>query len=210
MTISMFGHPISRRTALVGFLGGVGVLLAGGWVAKSASPSRWIATGSSSGVQSLSYTIRGHAAPGPDGQLHDSISPTLATVQAGRQVQLTVVNTDDAPHAMLFSGLLPAEGSSGIGPGWWMGPGGMMSGRNSGWAMQPGMKGFMLTIPGRSENTPTQVQVSFTPTQPGTYRWFCPLACDQDSGGWAMTFDSAGNGPSQDGFMAGYLNVAPA
>jgi plastocyanin len=43
-------------------------------------------------------------------------------------------------------------------------------------------------------------------SNPGTYRFFCRIPCDADADGWAMQADT--NGPSKDGFMAGYITAS--
>ncbi len=56
----------------------------------------------------------------------------------------------------------------------------------------------------------TQPSVTtFTVTFPAakTYRFYCSLPCDAGQGGWAMTSDRTGHGPSQDGFMAGFVSA---
>lgn len=54
----------------------------------------------------------------------------------------------------------------------------------------------------------TTFTVKFLAT--GVYRFYCKMPCDMGQGGWAMTADRNGHGHSQDGFMAGYVNVIPA
>jgi hypothetical protein len=46
---------------------------------------------------------------------------------------------------------------------------------------------------------------TFTPTKAGQLRWYCPIPCDTEQDGWAMSAGS--NGSGQDGFMAGYITV---
>lgn len=51
----------------------------------------------------------------------------------------------------------------------------------------------------------TTFTVKFTNT--GLVRFYCKLPCDAGQGGWAMNKDRFGHGHSQDGYMAGYVNV---
>jgi plastocyanin len=69
--------------------------------------------------------------------------------------------------------------------------------------------GINETISGHVSATQPST-TTFTVTFPtaGTYRWYCAIPCDAKHGGWAMTPDSKGHGPSQDGFMAGYVTAA--
>jgi plastocyanin len=58
-----------------------------------------------------------------------------------------------------------------------------------------------------SETQPSLTTFTVTFPKTGVYRFYCKFPCDAKHGGWAMTKDRAGNGLSQDGFMAGYVNV---
>jgi hypothetical protein len=62
-----------------------------------------------------------------------------------------------------------------------------------------------IMIPGAKNGKAGTVNFTFTPSTPGTYRWWCAIPCDTDNAAWAMT--SASSGPGQDGFMAGTITV---
>lgn len=58
-----------------------------------------------------------------------------------------------------------------------------------------------------SATKPSVTTFTVTFAKAGTYRFFCAMPCDAGQGGWAMTTDRTGKGPSQDGFMAGYVTA---
>ena len=55
---------------------------------------------------------------------------------------------------------------------------------------------------------PSVSHFQFTEAVAGSYRWWCTVACDTDSGGWAMTTGSDGQ-LGQIGFMGGFVTVLP-
>ena len=58
-----------------------------------------------------------------------------------------------------------------------------------------------------SETQPSLTTFTVTFPKTGVFRFYCRFPCDAKHGGWAMTKDRSGHGLSQDGFMAGYVNV---
>jgi plastocyanin len=52
---------------------------------------------------------------------------------------------------------------------------------------------------------PVTTHFTFTPTTKGTFRWYCKIPCDKGANYWAM--EPGYDGPSENGFMAGYIVV---
>jgi hypothetical protein len=52
---------------------------------------------------------------------------------------------------------------------------------------------------------PVTTHFTFTPTTKGTFRWYCKIPCDKGANYWAM--GPGYDGPSENGFMAGYIVV---
>ena len=93
---TLLGGRVGRRRALGG-LAGLGAVLGlaacGGVAAAGGSPTM------SGGRQQVFLTIMGGVKLAPDGQLHDAVTPADFAVAAGRPVDVTVYNYDDAPHS---------------------------------------------------------------------------------------------------------------
>lgn len=71
--------------------------------------------------------------------------------------------------------------------------------------------GINKTIaPHVSDNQPSVTTFTVKFPHTGAFRFYCKLPCDAGQGGWAMTKDRFGHGHSQDGYMAGYVNVISA
>lgn len=68
--------------------------------------------------------------------------------------------------------------------------------------------GLNKTIaPHVSDTQPSVTTFTVTFSKTGLFRFYCKLPCDAGQGGWAMNKDRFGHGDSQDGYMAGYVNV---
>lgn len=115
--------------------------------------------------------------PGPDGNTHDAMVPSDIVVQPGQQVTVKVVNYDEGPHTFTAPDMNVNV---------------MIKGGNEDKAtgkVDPVTTTFTFTAPAKS----------------GVIRWYCAVPCDGHANNWDMTkgFD----GPSQDGYMAGYVIV---
>ena len=123
--------------------------------------------------------------PGPDGKHHDTFLPSSVIVMQGVPITLRFVNYDDMSHTMTVPGLglniviaAATPRKSGVGTMRETGS------EESGSAIVPGITTYRLT-----------------PTKIGQFRWHCNVMCDP----WAMRAST--DGPSRDGFMAGYIVV---
>jgi plastocyanin len=132
------------------------------------------------------YIFRGkEAIPGaPDAKGHDTMVPSTFAVKVGVPVKVTVINYDEGTHTITA----PSLGLNAL--------------------IKPGTE--FTTAPKGAGATELLNQVvpgithfTFTVKKAGVYRWHCALPCDAGANGWAMTADS--NGPSKNGFMAGYI-----
>jgi hypothetical protein len=65
-----------------------------------------------------------------------------------------------------------------------------------------------LILGSQTNGVPAISHFQFTEPTAGVYRWYCTIACDTDSGGWAMTTGSDGQ-PDQIGYMGGFVTVLP-
>lgn len=71
----------------------------------------------------------------------------------------------------------------------------------------PDLQLARMIKPGQ-DGRPSETVFSFVASRTGKLRWYCPVPCDGDNQAWAMRADASGGGLGQDGFMAGYINVA--
>jgi len=173
---------MKRLVALVvaaGALAGLAVFSSGAFASASKHAR------AAAAQQLTIYVFRGkEGIIGPDGKGHDTMVPSTFAVKVGVPVDVTVVNYDEGTHTITA----PSLGLNAL--------------------IKPGTE--FTTAPAGAGATellnkvaPGVTHFTFTVNKAGVYRWHCAVPCDAGANGWAMS--SSTSGPSELGFMAGYI-----